>query len=228
MEYRPGVFSYGEMIDTSGDGWFTTDGGLTYGFYKAYLSLTITDTSDPTWNWDLENRLNPDGTIGSYTLIAQRSLGDWNLPSIDELGEMYTVLYLQGVGGFSGVRYWSSSESSATLAFNANFATGALNSSSSKASTYAVRASRTFVDDTNTYLTGDTGPGGGLIYIVSGNTYYEAAPSDESAAQAWSNVSSTELGTTEVSIGTGGDNTLEIIGQAGHTDSAAKLCNDLN
>jgi serine/threonine protein kinase len=42
---------------------------------------------------------------------------DWFLPSKDELNLIYTNLYRQGLGDFSGYMYWSSSERSANSAW---------------------------------------------------------------------------------------------------------------
>jgi len=65
------AFGYGEIVDVSQPDWYTTDGGVTYYFYKAYLRVTITDTNDPENNWELESRLNPDGTLGSWVTIYE-------------------------------------------------------------------------------------------------------------------------------------------------------------
>ena len=83
-----------------------------------------------------------------------------------------------------------------------------------------------------TYNLRDVGPAGGLIFYINptagsnGWKYLEAAPGDQSTGTIWSNISS-QIGTTGTDIGTGYTNTLAIIGQAGHTSSAAKLCADL-
>jgi hypothetical protein len=82
------------------------------------------------------------------------------------------------------------------------------------------------------------GGGGGIVaYILqSGDDGYDlnvqhgliAATVDQSDGTAWSNIDNTEIGTTAqgIEIGTGQANTDAIIGQAGHTASAAKLCKD--
>ncbi len=49
---------------------------------------------------------------------------DWFLGSIGEMMLMYTNLRQAGVGGFSAVHYWSSSESYANLAWDQNFLNG--------------------------------------------------------------------------------------------------------
>jgi hypothetical protein len=92
---------------------------------------------------------------------------------------------------------------------------------------YRVRACRSFTGTTGQYELRDVGPAGGLIFYIDGTTYYEAAPSDQSTGIVWSNITNVLIGTTGTAIGTGKQNTLDIIGQAGHANSAAKLCNDL-
>ena len=82
---------------------------------------------------------------------------------------------------------------------------------------------------------GDSYAGGIVAYIFqSGNPGYVAgeqhgliaATADQSAGILWSNITSTWVGTT-TAIGTGQANTTAIVGQAGCTRGAAKLCDDL-
>ena len=78
--------------------------------------------------------------------------------------------------------------------------------------------------------------GGGIVaYILQiGDPGYNAdvqhgliaATADQSTSCAWSNIPNILIGTTGTSIGTGLANTTAIIGQSGHTDSAAKVCHD--
>ena len=81
------------------------------------------------------------------------------------------------------------------------------------------------------YVLRDAGPAGGLIFYDKGSSsdgwrYLEAAPVDQ-VSQAWSNITNVLIGSTGTAIGTGKTNTAAIIAQAGHTTSAAKLCDDL-
>jgi hypothetical protein len=152
---------------------------------------------------------------------------DWFLPSKDELNEMRTELYLHGVGNFDDHDYWTSSEYDFELAWVIEMLYGWDNGHYK----YAVvgnrtRACRTFTSTTS-YALRDIGPAGGYIFWKSGNDYLEAAPTDQSSSQAWSNITNLLIGTTGSAIGTGQANTTAIINQAGHTDSAAKLCDDL-
>ena len=76
-----------------------------------------------------------------------------------------------------------------------------------------------------------TGPAGGLVFYDKGEVsdgwrYLEAAPSDQGES-VWSNITSPAVGTSEA-IETGQTNTTAIIGQTGHTASAAQLCEDLS
>jgi len=159
---------------------------------------------------------------------------DWFLPSMDELNAMYTELHLNSLGGFaigSIVHYFSSTEFSNSATDYQNFVTGAQQAVSKAATAGAsisIRPCRAFTS-TTVYALRDTGPAGGLIFYKSGNNYLEAAPSDLYISQIWSNITNIEIGATAqgTAIGTGQANTTAIINQAGHTDSAAKLCNDL-
>jgi hypothetical protein len=149
---------------------------------------------------------------------------DWFLPSIDELNEMYVNLHLEGVGEFMNDFYWSSTEGGIQHAFNDNFDDGSQDDYFKDMLCY-VRACRAFTSVV-VYALKDAGPASGLIFYKSGNDYLEAAPLDQSISQAWSNIVNIELGTTGTVIGTGMSNTIAIINQLGHINSAAKVCND--
>lgn len=164
------------------------------------------------------------GTSNIKEVIAYN---DWFLPSSDELDEMYNELHLYSLGDFdnAGNWYWSSSEFSSTNAYTKRFSTGEQTNNTKTAPLY-VRACRQFYGELGEYDLRDVGPSGGRIFIVSGTMYFEAAPSDQSTNQEWSNVIDILVETQE-GISAGQPNTLSIIGQVGHTDSAAKLCADL-
>jgi hypothetical protein len=54
-------------------GW--NDGGTYYYSYPYYIALTVTNGSDPTNNFKLENYLNSSGVPGTLTLIYQKTNG---------------------------------------------------------------------------------------------------------------------------------------------------------
>lgn len=152
---------------------------------------------------------------------------DWFLPSKDEAYLLKTVLYDYGVGslGITNIFYVTSSEQSALNCYRLLMSTGQ-DDYSGKNDTFRVRAIRSFTSVTN-YNLRDVGPAGGWIFYKNGNNYLEAASSDQSAIAHFSNITNQAIGTTGTAIGTGQANTTAIINQAGHTNSAAKLCDDL-
>lgn len=91
-----------------------------------------------------------------------------------------------------------------------------------------------------TYAIGDTGPAGGLIFYIDEAdvfswTYLEVAPaSTEGTLNVWGGYGTTVTGADGTAIGTGAQNTIDIVTQfGGHepyeskTDYAAKICSDL-
>jgi len=204
-----------------------------YIFWKSgndYLEAASTDQSSGyAWSNIVDIALGTTGTaIGTgqanTTAIINQVGGanGWFLPSRDELGTMYSNLYLYLVGDFSASSYWVSNEYSATNGCKVNFATG-LFSSESKSSALRVRACRFFTSLTS-YNLRDVGPTGGWICYKNGNNYLEAAHTDQSSSQSWSNIINQEVGVYDASIGAGQANTNAIISQGGHINSAAKLC----
>ena len=167
-----------------------------------------------------------DGSAIPNITAAVITFDDWVLPSKDELKEMYDELHAYSVGDFSGDYYWSSSENNATTAWIQHFGTG-VQSAPYKYSTALVRACRAFTSVAPSYSLRDVGPAGGLIFWKSGNNYLESAPTDQAINTAWSNITNIAITTTDTVVGSGQANTTAIIGQSGHTDSAAKLCDDL-
>jgi len=79
------------------------------------------------------------------------------------------------------------------------------------------------------YAIGDTGPSGvGIVFYVTDGGLHglEVAPVDQSTSAAWSTITGTLIGTTGTAIGTGSDNTDDIITQNTGAASAAKICRD--
>ena len=88
------------------------------------------------------------------------------------------------------------------------------------------------------YVIGDIGPGGGKVFITpstAGNStgqYFEVAPVAEEVQRTWStgaNQTTVVSGADGTAIGTGEQNTADIVAQSGNVaaTSAAKYCSDL-
>jgi len=150
---------------------------------------------------------------------------DWYLPSQNELISIRINLANEGVGDLSFGTYWSSTENTYNSAVQQSSGSG---SPQPKGNVYKVRASRTFSASIDAYSLRDRGPAGGWIYFIdgTGTVYYEAAPYDLTSS-VWSNITNVLIGGTGSTTGTGQANTTLIINQSGHTNSAAKLCDDL-
>jgi hypothetical protein len=81
-----------------------------------------------------------------------------------------------------------------------------------------------------TYMVGDTGPAGGLIFYDKGSftdgwQYLEAAPSDQSAGTEWGCMMLT--GADGTAVGTGEQNTIDIEAGCTEAGTAADICADL-
>jgi hypothetical protein len=75
--------------------------------------------------------------------LVLNGYSDWYLPSIGELQFMYSRLHLQGLGGFGGALYWSSSQVNPFNAWYMGFDNGDINDNN-KGYNYQVRAVRAF------------------------------------------------------------------------------------
>ncbi len=157
---------------------------------------------------------------------------DWYLPPLNAVNAMWDNLHDEGVGNLTGTNYWSSSEYSALSAHSVRFSDkGNFINGKNVSSNFNVRPIRSFSSNTLDYALRDTGPGGGLIFYIDSSTpdyyiFYEAYTEDFVNVQ-WSNITDVLIGGTSQDIGSGEQNTSLIIAQEGHTDSAAKDCDDL-
>jgi DUF1680 family protein len=83
---------------------------------------------------------------------------------------------------------------------------------------------------TREHAVGDTGPAGGLIFYVNPNVatdgwrYLEAAPVDQSGGATWGCFRTALSGARGAKVGTGRQNTADIIAACADRGSAAELC----
>ena len=75
--------------------------------------------------------------------LSLNGYSDWFLPSKEELRLMYTNLHSVGLGSFSNTSYWSSSEMTASFAWQVIFSNG-ITQGTSKNNFISVRAIRSF------------------------------------------------------------------------------------
>jgi len=181
-----------------------------------------------------------DGSTKAYTVTVTAALN----PAKDIT--KFTILGINGMIGSNSIELIVPSGTDLTgltptitiTGASVNPASGELHNFSTPQTYTVTAADGTTKDYTVTvtahdYALRDTGPAGGLIcyinanYATDGWHYLEAAPSDQSTSSTWSNITNL-IGTTGTAIGKGKANTAAIIGQAGHTASAAKLCDDLS
>ena len=199
----PEKMSYQAVIRNSSDALVTnTQIGLEVNIRQGTTSGTVvyTETQTPTTNANGLVSIEIGGGSGFNTI-------DWaNGPYFIETktdpagGTNYTIT---GTSQLLSVPY-------ALYAANAGTATGGGNF---------------------THYIGEEYGGGVIFHLWKDNAGVEhgliVALTDQSTSQAWSNVTSAAIGTSAQSSWDGLSNSNSIVGQAGHTSSAAKLCLDL-
>ena len=148
---------------------------------------------------------------------------DWFLPSLYELDSMYGNLFLFGLGGFRDDFYWTSSEATYQYVYEIRFR-DRLTVTGSKTGITCCRPCRSF-NSGKSYNFRDIGPAGGLIFWNIGGLYFESSMVDLGVS-TWSNIVDVAVTDTHIERGTGQANTLKIMNQVGHVNSAAKLCAD--
>ena len=199
----PNKMSYQAVIRNSSDALVTnTQIGLEVNIRQGTTSGTVvyTETQTPTTNANGLVSIEIGGGSGFNTI-------DWaNGPYFIETktdpagGTNYTIT---GTSQLLSVPY-------ALYAANAGTATGGGNF---------------------THYIGEEYGGGVIFHLWKDNAGVEhgliVALTDQSISQAWSNVTSAAIGTSAQSSWDGLSNSNSIVGQAGHTSSAAKLCLDL-
>ena len=96
---------------------------------------------------------------------------------------------------------------------------------------YAANAGTAAGGGNLTHFIGEEYGGGVIFHLWKDNAGVEhgliVALTDQSTSQTWSNVTKIEIGASAQSSWDGLSNSNAIVGQAGHTSSAAKMCIDL-
>ena len=213
-----GVTGWVEVETTIANAQSYLDTGLTYNTTYYYRIRTFNGDGNSDW-------------ISGYAATLDVDSSTWFLPSRNELRLMYQELKYFGYGFFDNDNYWCSTEYNYNNAIYVNFSTGAHLVYAGKSSLFCVRACRTFTGEENDYELRDIGPGGGYIFNIVDEgggdyVYYEAAAANQSDNHIWSDASG-EIEDTVSTVGFGMYNSLLIITQSGHTESAAKICIDI-
>ena len=134
---NPATYAAGDFVQ---GGLYTfTDSGY------AYITAAVDQSSSAEWGCQGVNIAGTVNTIGAGIAntasivagcatagIAARladqlvlnSFSDWFLPSLEELGMMWTELASDGLGSFANHTYWSSTQASATQAFTVDMNNG--------------------------------------------------------------------------------------------------------
>lgn len=122
-----------------------SDGIMWYNGTNVETGATATAAGTGQANTDAIVSTQGDGDYAAQVCDDLESGGfdDWFLPSRDELDLMYKNLARNGLGDFTGVRYWSSTETIEDFADAEYFDSGSANDAE-KSNTFRVRAIRAF------------------------------------------------------------------------------------
>ena len=133
---NPTTYAAGDFVQ---GGLYTfTDSGF------AYISAAVDQSSNAEWGCQGTNIATStelgQGIVNTASIVAGcatagisarlandlvlNSFSDWFLPSLEELGMMWTELASDGLGSFANHTYWSSTQASATQAFTVDMNNG--------------------------------------------------------------------------------------------------------
>ncbi len=132
VDLNAGIYEWGC------EGLFIGTTGTSIGSGATNTTDIVTATCSPT---------TPGNLIAANAADAYSfgTFDDWFLPSKDELAELYLQRDVVGLGSFASGFYWSSSEFSATDAWDLDFSTGLLETGNGKSNqNIGVRAIRAF------------------------------------------------------------------------------------
>lgn len=148
QSYQGGIIFYVDGTGLHGLICATTNQSTGIRWYNgSYVTTGATASSVGYGNTNTSTIVSYQGT-GSYAArlcydLSLNGYSDWYLPSRSELNLMYSNLKSYGLGGFSSVDYWSSTEASSTSAYYQSFSTGTT-TTATKSTTKYVRAVRSF------------------------------------------------------------------------------------
>ena len=157
---NPTTYTAGDFVQ---GGLYTfTDGGY------AYITSESDQSTDAPWGCQgtlIAEGPTPDaigqGIVNTASIVADcatagisarladqlvlNSFSDWFLPSLDELGMMWTELASDGLGSFINHTYWSSTQASATQAYTVSMNNGNANFHNKSNTNRHTRAMRRFL-----------------------------------------------------------------------------------
>lgn len=193
---------------------------------------------------------------GNWDYSGLDGKGVSRIPAIYDIGTSPLSEYYQpGIGDFSDGRFILESLEKSTISFDGSMSIAGVHKTGIEYAytpilvdySWYVNYLRTVQDydagrqkvDTVSYTIGDIGPGGGKIFITPstvGNStgkYFETAPVATEVSITWatgSNQSIAVSGADGTAIGTGAQNTIDIVAQSGNVaaTSAAVYCSELD
>ena len=157
---NPATYAAGDFVQ----------GGLYTFTDSGYAYITASTDQSTSAQWGCQGTLIPEGltpeaigegiintasivagcaTAGISARVANdlvlNGFSDWFLPSLEELGMMWTELASDGLGGFANHTYWSSTQASATQAFTVDMNNGNPNQHNKSQTNRHTRAMRRFL-----------------------------------------------------------------------------------
>lgn len=230
QSYQGGIIAY---LNANGGGLITTTSNTSTGApwgcegTETYATYTGIGYGDENTGW-ITGYCTSSGIAAQICSdLVSGGYSDWSLPSKDELAQLYTNRV--AIGGFTSTNYWSSTESNASYAWYQNFSSGSQNTQNKSNSTYYVRAVREIIGVGRPYQ------GGIIIYMFApGEPGYVAgefhgliaSTADLGAGTTWGCNTTLVSGAAGTAIGTGNQNTLDIISGCGTANIPADLCAD--
>jgi hypothetical protein len=184
--------------------------------FNSSLAKNITGVDTARWNSKLSAETDPQFNASLAKNITPADTARWNSKLSAETDPQFNTSLAKNITGTDTAK-WNSKQNQ-LIAGSGISITGNTISASGAASGF-------------THYIGERFGGGIIFYLWKDSIGMEhgliVALTNQSTLQAWSNVSSTLIGASAQSSWDGLSNSNAIVGQAGHTSSAAKLCLDL-